>query len=672
MQPLHFLLLSVCALGAGAIITLLCVKRDFIAGIISSISGVISGVAGLAASIPVILTGNTPSFATAGPFPFTTFTVRMDMLAAFMVLVISVLTLATSVYAFSYLKEYEGQGVWILGFFMNLFVASMLVLVVVNNAFYFLVFFELMSLTSYFLVIFNRDNESIDAGYLYFLIAHAGSALIMGSFFIFWWETGSLDFSIFRTAELSSPLASIAFMLAFIGFGAKAGIVPLHSWLPRAHPAAPSHASAMMSGAMVKIGVFGIIRVGMDFLHASTTWWGLVTLAIGSISAVLGILYALDEQDIKRLLAYSTVENVGIILMGIGAGMIGMATEQPLLAIVGTLGALYHTLNHAIFKGLLFMGAGSIIFRTHTRNMAELGGLAKSMPYTGLAFLAGAMAISALPPLNGFVSEWYTYQALFSMGGNSQPLLLRIAGPLAMIMLALTGALALMCFIKLYGICFSGTPRSEQATHATEVPFSMTIATAFLALMCILLGIGASWISEAMTHIAFFLCGKASTIQVAQGSLLIAGKPSQSFLSMPLLTILLIALPLFPVLMGFLMKGSRLTRRKQGDPWACGYIHDKQMPVSSHGFVQPVRFILSPLFRLREILNPSRSLYQCLHSSTAVATSSEAVVDSCVVSPLVKGMQKLGSLAQFLQHGDIRMYCFYIAMALVVLLLIFV
>lgn len=668
MSPLCLLLFSVVVFTGGAFLGLLCWKSDRVSIYLSGIAGVIGSIAGLAASIPVVLNGKVLTAVAKGPFPFAHFSVRLDSLAAFMILVISLLVLVASIYSFSYVQEYEGRGAWTMGFFTNLFVASMLVLMVVDNAFYFLVFFEVMSLSSYFLVIFDQEKESIDAGFLYFLIAHAGSIMILGAFFIFWWQTGSMDFDAFRNAKLSAPLASIVFLLAFFGFGAKAGMVPLHSWLPRAHPAAPSHASALMSGVMVKVGIFGIVKVGVDLLHATTAWWGILVLAIGAISAVLGVLYALTEQDIKRLLAYSTVENVGIILMGVGVSMIGVAMKQPVLAVLGMLGAMYHTLNHAMFKGLLFLGAGSIIYRAHTRNIEELGGLARSMPYTGLAFLTGAMAICALPPLNGFVSEWYTYQALFTMGHQGE-FLMRFIGPIAIVMLTLAGALAAMCFVKLYGISFSGVPRSEHAAHATEAPAPMVFAIVLLALACIVLGVGAAWIAPAIAGVATAITG-GPVVQVAQGSLIVPGSSTQSALSMPLLTILLIALPFVPVIMGAMLKGSRLPRRHEGDAWACGYIHDAKMVISSEGFAQPMRFMFKPLFRLREILNPARSLDACLSASINGAARSEAVIDTYIITPILRVAHWLGGWIQWLQHGDFRVYCLYVVAALVVLLLL--
>lgn len=280
-------------------------------------------------------------------------------------------------------------------------------------------------------------------------------------------------------------------------------MIPLHSWLPRAHPAAPSHASALMSGVMVKIGIFGILKVAMDLLAQTglPLWWGILVMAIGAISALLGVLYALAEQDIKRLLAWSTVENVGIILLAVGVAMVGLSLHDPLLTVVGLLGALFHLLNHALFKGLLFLGAGAIISRLHTHDMEKMGALAKRMPWTAAACLIGCLAISAIPPLNGFISEWYTWQSLFSLS-RVEAVALQLAGPIAMVMLAVTGGLAVMCFVKMYGITFCGAPRSTHAEEAQEVPNTMIVAMLLLAALCVLIALSASWLAPKIMHIA--------------------------------------------------------------------------------------------------------------------------------------------------------------------------
>lgn len=668
LTPIDCLLLSVLLFLGGAVLSLLAARAERLSIALSAGFGLLGALAGIAAATPVLLSGQGMRLAFDGPFAFAHFTVRLDLLAALMVLVISLLALAASIYSHAYVREYAGRGAWTMGFFMNLFIAAMLALVVVDNAFYFLVFFEAMSLASYFLVIFDQDEEAVGAGLLYFLIAHAGSVLIMIAFFILYSHSGSLDFDSFRALKLPLPVASLVFVLAFLGFGAKAGMVPLHGWLPRAHPAAPSHASAMMSGVMVKIGVFGMIKVGIDLLGASSAWWGGLVLAVGAVSSVLGVLYALAEHDIKRLLAYHTVENVGIIMMGVGVGMIGLATGHPALAVLGLMAALYHLLNHAMFKGLLFLGAGSILFGVHTRNMEHLGGLARRMPWTAVSFLIGAMAICALPPFNGFVSEWFSYQALFAMSHDGG-FLLKLAGVAAIVMLALTGALAALCFVKAYGTTFSGQAQSEQAEQAHESPAPMLAGMGLLAVLCVLLGVGAPWVAPLLTRVAASLAHDVP-LTVAQGLVLTSGLGTPATVSTPLIALLLLAAPLLPFLLVGAMQGRRLGRRHAGDPWACGYAQTRQMSVSAEGFTQPVRFMFSPLYRLREMLSPSRALNAGLARSIAGATRVEPVWDERLIAPIVGLVQKLARRIACLQRGDFRIYCLYVVVALVALLLI--
>lgn len=667
MTPLGFLLLSVLLYGIGALASLLLSRCERMAVSVAGTSAALGGIAGILAAWPVLSSGIGALLQTAGPFPFANFVVRFDPFAAFMVFVISLLVVVCAIYSLSYAREYEGRGTWAMGFFMNTFIASMIALVVIDNAFYFLIFFEMMSLASYFLVIFDQDEEAVSAGFLYFLIAHAGSVLIMAAFFILYSMSGSLDFASFRNLRLSTPLASVVFLLAFFGFGAKAGMVPLHGWLPRAHPAAPSHISALMSGVMVKIGVFGIIKVGIDLLGATSAWWGLLVLAFGAVSAVLGVLYALAEKDIKRLLAYSTVENVGIILMGVGTGMVGITMGHPVVACIGLLAALYHTLNHAVFKGLLFMGAGSIIYRIHTRNMDEMGGLARKMPYTALCFLIGSMAICALPPLNGFVSEWFTYQALFTLSHDGS-MVMRLAGPIGMVMLALTGALAAMCFVKAYGVSFSGLPRSAHAEKATEVPMPMLIAMVILAAAAVLLGVAAPLVSPMIARVVASLLGVMPP--VAMGTVIFPANPVQAVLSTPLIALLLLALPLLPMVIVAVFKGQRLARRHQGDAWACGYAQEPAMTVSADGLVQPLRVIFGPLYRLRINLDPSAAMNTALNRVIRTAARIEPMWDEKILAPTVRAVQRVGHLVQWLQHGDFRVYCLYVVAALVVLLLV--
>src|SRR5438876_3979623 len=287
---------------------------------------------------------------------------------------------------------------------------------------------------------------------------------------------------------MSPAKRDTAFVLFLIGFGIKAGIVPLHIWLPVAHPVAPSNVSALMSGVIIKTGIYGLTRVLFDFLGTPPLWWGVSLLTVGTISALLGVLYALMEHDLKRLLAYHSIENIGIILMGLGASLMFLHTHHTVLATLALIAGLYHTINHASFKALLFLGAGAVLHATHTRNMEEMGGLSKRMPKTALFFLIGAVAIAALPPLNGFVSEWLTYQSLLQGFGTTASLV-RLMFPLSGAMLALTGALAAACFVKAFGITFLAQPRSEEAKHAHEVSRSMLTGMGLPTAACVFLGL---------------------------------------------------------------------------------------------------------------------------------------------------------------------------------------
>ncbi len=668
MTSLELLLWSVALYTAGGFISLLFKQQEKMAVYVAGITAIAGGILGLFSAVPVLMSGETLTFFAQGPFPFAHFVVRLDSLAAFMVMVISLLVTVSALYSLNYVQEYLGRGAWSMGFFLNLFIASMVALVVMDNAFWFIILFEMMSLASWFLVIADQDDKSIRAGLLYFFIAHAGSVLIMIAFFLMWRESGSLDFDSFRQLSLSPAMASVVFLLGFFGFGAKAGMLPLHSWLPQAHPAAPSHASALMSGVMVKIGIFGIIKVGIDLLGATQGWWGIVVLGFGAVSSVLGVMYALAEHDIKRLLAWHTVENIGIILMGVGVAMVGMANDMPVLATIGLLGAIYHLLNHAVFKGLLFLGAGAVIYRIHTRDMEKMGGLAKLMPLTATAFLIGCMAISALPPLNGFVSEWYTYQSLFSMSHDGT-FIMKISGPIAIVMLAITGALAAMCFVKVYGVSFCGGPRSEAATHAREVPWTMTAAMLILAVVCVLLGVGASVIAPVLAKVAMTLTA-GTDVTVAQGAMLVPDSAAQAMISPAMTFLLLLALPLIPFIIYLVFKGKQMNFRRKGDAWACGYAWERDMSVSAGGFTQPLRSMFAPLYRMRKQLDLSARLAHALDVTKAGAGKVEPFWDERIIYPLVRGINRFAKRIQCLQGGDFRLYCLYVVAALVVLLVV--
>jgi len=443
-------------------------------------------------------------------------------------------------------------------------------------------------------------------------------------------------------------------------------VVPLHIWLPRAHPAAPSHASALLSGVMIKIGIFGIIKVGVDLLGATTLWWGVVVLAFGAVSSVLGVIYALAEHDIKRLLAYHSVENVGIILIGVGIGMVGIAASQPVLAVLGLVAGLYHLLNHAVFKSLLFLGAGAVITRTHSKDMGHMGGLLHVMPWTALAFLIGALAICAVPPLNGFVSEWFTYQSLFvaALHGSS---LLRLAAPLSAVMLGIASALAVMCFVKAFGVTFSGEPRSKPAADATEVAWPMLAGMGWLAICCVVFGIGAPIVAPIIRDVAVSLVGHG--IEVAKGTVVFPADAAIGELSTPLMAVLLIGLAGVPLIITGVFAGRRPRPRLGAQVWACGYAPDARMSVSAGGFAEPIKVLFRPLYGVRNWADSHLAATGSWFTGfPASARRAEQLWDRWLLTPLGRGVRAAGEQMQTLQGGDFRVYCLYIVAALIVLL----
>jgi formate hydrogenlyase subunit 3/multisubunit Na+/H+ antiporter MnhD subunit len=400
-----------------------------------------------------------------------------------------------------------------------------------------------------------------------------------------------------RAAALSPAWASLAFTLAFFGFGLKAGLVPLHAWLPEAHPVAPSHISALMSGVMLKVAVYGFIRVVFDLIGQYHWQWGVAVLAIGSISALMGVLYALMQHDLKRLLAYSSVENIGIIFIGLGLSLLFMATGNEVLGVVAFVAALYHSLNHALFKGVLFMGAGTILHASNERNLEKMGGLLRRMPWTGLFFLVGCIAISGLPPFNGFVSEWLTFQSALQ-AWQLESGVLRSLVAIATAMLALTGALAAACFVRVYGVAFLGQARSRHVRRARQAPLSMRAGQGLLALLCLLLGVLPTSFIGMLSAVPQQVLGHGLTQATAHGWLwLTPMSPHIASYGAPLVvSALFITLVLGLWLLG---RGARRVRRC--DAWDCGFAPPGPgMQYTATAFAQPIRRVFGLLFHIDE------------------------------------------------------------------------
>ena len=402
----------------------------------------------------------------------------------------------------------------------NVLLGALELVFAAGDAIIFLFAWELMTLATVALVATEHQVRATRrAAYLYLVMSHVGTGCLVAGFLLLAASSGSLSFQTLLVARVASrPLRDGLFWLFFLGFGVKAGIIPLHVWLPEAHPAAPSSISALMSAVLITAGVYGLFRVCAFGLGTPDVSWGLAFMVVGALSAILGVLYALTQSDVKRLLAYSTIENAGIMVLGLGGGMVGLAYGHGGLAAVAVAASLAHVLNHAVFKGLLFLSAGSMVMATGTRQIEQFGGLLRRMPWTGFFFLIGAMAISALPLLNGFVSEWLTFQVML-LGFTSAPGLLRLNFPLGGAVLALTTALAAACFVKAFGISFLALPRSSAAAEARESPVIMLVPQAYLAALCVGLGLFPGLVLGALSTVMASLPGVQPGIGTMRGGL---------------------------------------------------------------------------------------------------------------------------------------------------------
>jgi hydrogenase-4 component B len=664
MSAIQFLVLALALYTLGAMLSLFVPARTSRG--VAAFFGLLGSAAGVLAVVRSIMEAPLPTLTLFSLPTFGDFNLQMDLLSTLLVGIIALVGIATSLYSFT-----EAPQNVSVSFFTNLFMAGMVLVVTVTNAFFFLVFWEVMTLASYFLVVWEFDKkESARSGYIYFLVAHIGAALIMVAFFLFFGLTGTFEFAGIRTAALSPVAKDILFLLAFLGFGAKAGMVPLHFWTPDTYAAAPDHVSALMASVMKKTAVYGILRFCVDLLGGAVLWWGFLILFFGVLSAVFGSFYALTEKDIKRLLALSSVENVGIILMGVGLGMLGIALSQPVLTVLGFLAALYHMLNHAFFKGLLFLGAGSVIRQTGTGDLNRMGGLSRRMPWTALTFLVGALAVTAIPPLNGFVSEWFTYQALVNASGSSW-FILKVFAPLFAILLALAGSFALMVYVKAYGGAFAGPARSKEARFAEEKSVPALLAMIYLALGVLVLGLGAPWIAPRIASVAVDFAHQPLLVQVGSGWSVMPGDAVQTIVSTPLVAILILGLLFVPLVVVAAYGGWRSGRRANMEPWSNGYGYTTPMSVRASNFDQPVKVSFRPLYWVRSLMEkPYRAIANAYRAAVDGIHRAEPVVENAVTRPTLKVVETAGHWIQSLQMGDIRLYCLYIIITLAILLIV--
>ena len=671
---LNLFLLLFAGYIAGLLLPLCCPAKPRIQNILAHGSAGLASGAGILLGVTGLFAPEPWTASVQSTLPFLTFAIRIDPLAALFVLTISLVGLAVSIYALGYVTEFYGRAsIAVLGSLFNGFLLSMTLVVIADNGFFFLIVWELMSLLSYFLVVTEHGKAEVRyAGLFYLIMTHVGTAFIILAFLIFFQGGGSFSFEAFRHPDqpLSEWMRTLVFLMALIGFGTKAGIVPLHVWLPYAHPAAPSHISALMSGVMIKTAIYALVRVYIDFLGGQFPWWwGFVVLVIGAVSALLGVMYALMEHDLKSLLAYHSVENIGIILLGLGAGMIFQTYGLTEFAALGLLAALYHTINHAMFKALLFLGAGSLLYATHTRNMEEYGGLLRRMPWTGVFFLIGAVSISALPPTNGFVSEWLVFQSLF-LSFHLPTVLLKLMLPLAAAMLALTSVLALTCFAKAFGISFLALPRSSHARQAEEVPITMRIAMGMLAVVCVLLGLAPMVVVPMLDRVVAPFAGLSieGKVLALDGWALAPVNVEFSSLSPMALALLLIALSALGLLLAVAFGG--LVKQRYYKTWGCGINLTARMEYTATGFVQPIKrvfgAIYQPTVKLEtELLKESRYFAKRRHFEFHI----EPVFQKYLYDPVVAFFIGMAERLRVIQGGSLHLYLAYIFVTLIVLLL---
>jgi formate hydrogenlyase subunit 3/multisubunit Na+/H+ antiporter MnhD subunit len=652
------------AYGGGALAV--AARRPRAARAITAAGAVAGSAAALAVAAIVLVTGTPVSAAFPSLVaPAGGILLVLDRLGALFLALIGAIGVIAGGYGFSYTAEYDGRrSLGAFGTMFNAFLFGMALVVCAGNVFTFLLAWELMAVTSYFLVMTESEVvETRQAGLWYAAMTHLGLVLLLPMFLLLAPSASATTFADLRAGAAGLPSAArhAAFLLALAAFGSKAGLVPLHVWLPRAHPAAPSHVSALMSGVMIKLGVYGFVRVVLDVLGGGPAWWGGLVLVVGSVSALGGILYALADDDLKRLLAYSSVENVGIVFLGLGAGLVLQSYGLPALASAGFAAALLHAVNHACFKSLLFLGAGSVVSQTHTGNMERLGGLVKGMPQTAACFVVGAAAAAALPPLNGFASEWLIFQALLSGGQVPQPGG-AIGTPLAVGVLALASGLAAVAFVKAFGITFLAMPRSDAAAAARDPHGSARAAMAVLAVGCVALGLGAPGLADALHAAVTSTFAPHPSGASAASSLWLAAPGGLAQVSPLVIAVLLLA----AAAIAFAAVRAGRLRLRRADTWGCGRIRQTpRMEYTSSAFAEPLRRIFSEIYR------PTQDLSVSVHPDSryvvrAITYRSTVVpwLEHALYAPVTRSVRAAATRVRRLQAGSVHLYLLYVVAAL--------
>lgn len=588
------------------------------------------------------------------------FHLRRDALSSVFLTILGGASAGISVFSAGYFRQGVGALPGLLCLQYHVFLASMGFVLLADDAYAFMVAWEVMALSSYFLVTTQHRIPDIRrAGFIYLLIAHLGAIAILLSFGVMQGGSWQFTFDAMRAANLNPMWASVAFLLAFAGFGAKAGIVPLHVWLPEAHPAAPSPVSALMSGVMLKTAIYGVLRVTFDLLGEPAWWWGLVALSFGLFTAFYGVVFAAVQTDMKRLLAWSSIENIGLIVTGIGLAIVFHGLGMQALAALALLAALYHCVNHAFIKSLLFLGTGAVLHTTGERNLGRLGGLMLRMPWVAWLTLVGALAIAGLPPLNGFVSEWLLLQAFLFADTVPRPFVSMLL-PVGAAVVALCAALSGYVMVKFFGVIFLGQPREPALAQAHDAGILERIGLVWLALGCLMLGLLPVQIIGGLEHASRYLIGADFGSRAAQWWLLAPVAARQASYG----PLLFLGVSSAVIALTYWLVRWRYHRRfRRSDAWDCGFARlNARMQDTAEGFGQPIRHVFQPFLLMeREVPTPfdEAPRYHLVLIDRIWRSGYE---------PLGRLVRRIADVAALLQQGRIATYLTYSFVTLVVLL----
>jgi hydrogenase-4 component B len=663
------------------------------------LAALLAAAAALVAGLAILAGGRVSALTLPSALPFGPLIMQPDPLSALFLTIIGLVGGAAALYSLGYLPAFAGhRDVRLFGVLLNALLLSLVVTVVAADAVLFLMGWEGMAWLSYLLVNYEHEDPTVTrAGYRMLVVSELGTAGVVGAFFLLSGATGHLDFTTLRSgaAALRPGLRHAVFVASLLGFGAKAGLLPFQLWLPEAHPAAPSNVSALLSAILIKLGIYGIIRVAFDLLGPGPAWWGMLVMVLGAATALAGILYALLQGDLKRVLAYSSVENVGIILVGLGAALLFRAWSLPALGAIAALAALYHVLNHATYKGLLFLGAGAVDRAVGSRRLDQLGGLVHRMPQTAALFLVGTLAIAGVPPLNGYISEWMTLETLLRT--NAIPDVgTRIVAAAAGAAVALTAGLAVAAFVRAFGITFVGLPRSAGAAAAREVAVSMRIAMGLLAAACVGLGVFPTFVLPALDRVTASLLGTSVINQVVPplftdqpgdyapllglggglfrglpvNGLIVIAAPTLNTITAPTYLVLAEALLLILVLIALRLLHP-LGERRIGPVWAGGIpTFTARMQYTALAYSNPLRLIFNGLYRSHHRFDARRPAARHLDGVIDYTQQVPDPFERELYRPLLHALDALSRRAQALQSGSVNHYVAYIfAIVLVILLL---